>query len=185
MLRIAWGYSLQIGDSASARNKIFPFLTPTSCAPARSTINLNVSAHATVSISTFIVHLSEAICITTGDPYQNTWFDTVNSLRIWPRSIYDLQTSRKQPFDTPSSRTPSCGPLVRALTYVVRGAFQRAIGGIWNDPVCRTITYRIHRNRQRPPSNGSIERAKSTSPDFTLLRKRASDRVLTSGFSPR
>jgi hypothetical protein len=30
---------------------------------------------------------------------------------------------------------------------------------------------RIHRNRQRLPSNGSIERAKSTSPDFTLFRK--------------
>jgi hypothetical protein len=38
---------------------------------------------------------------------------------------------------------------------------------------------RIHRNRQRLPSNGSIERAQSTSPDFTLLRKRASDRALT------
>jgi hypothetical protein len=30
---------------------------------------------------------------------------------------------------------------------------------------------RIHRNRQRLPSNGSIERAQSTSRDFTLLRK--------------
>jgi hypothetical protein len=38
---------------------------------------------------------------------------------------------------------------------------------------------RIRRNRQRPPSNGSIERAQSTSPDFTLLRKRASDRART------
>jgi hypothetical protein len=38
---------------------------------------------------------------------------------------------------------------------------------------------RIHRNRQRPPSNGSIERAKSTAPDFTLLRKRASVTALT------
>ncbi len=28
---------------------------------------------------------------------------------------------------------------------------------------------RIHRNRQRPPSNGSIERAQSTSPKFALL----------------
>jgi len=27
---------------------------------------------------------------------------------------------------------------------------------------------RIHRSRQRPPSNGSIERAQSTSSDFTL-----------------
>jgi hypothetical protein len=32
--------------------------------------------------------------------------------------------------------------------------------------------------RQRPPSNGSIERAESTSPNFNLL-KRAPDRVLT------
>jgi hypothetical protein len=30
---------------------------------------------------------------------------------------------------------------------------------------------RIHRNRQRPPSNGSIERAQSASPDFTLFVK--------------
>src|SRR5205814_9667187 len=39
---------------------------------------------------------------------------------------------------------------------------------------------RIHRNHQRPPSNGSIERAQSTSPNFTLSRKRASDRALAS-----
>jgi hypothetical protein len=39
---------------------------------------------------------------------------------------------------------------------------------------------RIRRNRQRPPSNGSIERAQSTSPGLHALRRRASDRVLAS-----
>ena len=35
-------------------------------------------------------------------PYQNTWFNAVESSRIRPRVFYELQLLSKRPFDTPS-----------------------------------------------------------------------------------